>query len=120
MDLHPIRTAERRVAAFSRRVALGTAAGVSLVAGMGFLTVAAWLVLSAQGGPLFAAGVIGLVYLGLGLVLAAVAAARHDPPQAGTQRSGQDAQEVFVRMAEGFAAGLEAGRAAREGPHRRG
>ncbi|TCP43065.1 phage holin family protein [Rhodovulum marinum] len=119
MGLHPIRTAERRVADLSRRLALGTIAGLAMAAGLGFLTVAAWLVLSAQNGAVFAAAVIGMAYLGLGLVLAAIAAARRNEPRDDAPKPCHDPQDTFARMAEGFAAGLEAGRAARDGPNGR-
>lgn len=56
----------------ARRAALG-AAGVTLIGvGTGFLTVAAWLVLSALRDAQFAALVIGLVYFGAGGIFVAM------------------------------------------------
>jgi len=112
MLFDPVEAAERRAARLSRRVALGGAGTLCAATGAGFLTVAAWLVLDAYRGPVFAAGVIGALYLGVGLIFWALAlqrdrnAHRQDPP---------DPYAPFVHMAEGFAAGIEAGRAAREG-----
>ncbi|TCO69557.1 phage holin family protein [Rhodovulum euryhalinum] len=112
MRLQPIEAVERRAADLSRRLALGTLGAVAMGAGFGFLTVAAWLVLDAWKGALFAAGTIGSAYLGLGLVLLALACKGKSRRPA---RVPEESVDPFVRMATGFAAGLEAGRAAREG-----
>lgn len=112
MSLHPIRAAEHHVAEFSRRVAFGSVAALALVVGLGFLTVAAWLVLSAQNGAIFAAGVIGATYLGFGLILSAFAASHQLPSQSDPP---EDPYGPFVQMAEGFAAGLKAGHSTRNG-----
>ncbi|MEX5728216.1 hypothetical protein Ga0609869_001569 [Rhodovulum iodosum] len=109
---NPLEAAERRAEALSHRLALRAAGAACVAAGAGFLTLAAWLVLAAQGSPLYAATVIGAVYAGLGLLLWAIApggGARQNTPQ----QAEPDPYGPFFQMAEGFAVGMEAGRAAR-------
>lgn len=106
----PLDEAERRARAFSHRLALGTAGSLCAGVGAAFLTVAAWLVLSAGHGAVFAATVIGSAYLGAGLVLWALSLRPRQPERTAPPA---DPYTPFIHMAEGFAAGLEAGRAAR-------
>jgi hypothetical protein len=110
MFMGPIREVERRAEAFSHRLLLEAVGSILAVIGLAFLTTAGWLVLELQGGAIFAATVLGGAYFGLGLILWAAAIThrvRSKPP------SPADPYEPFINMAEGFAAGLEAGRAAR-------
>ncbi|WP_139194080.1 hypothetical protein [Pseudorhodobacter antarcticus] len=51
-----------------------TASAALIAVGAGFLTLAAWIYLAATQSALFAAGVIGLVYLGAGAVMLGLAA----------------------------------------------
>lgn len=60
----------------ARKAAFGSAAGLCLLAGAGFLLSAAWIALAAARGPVFASLLIGLALAGLGLVLLAAAMAR--------------------------------------------
>jgi hypothetical protein len=53
----------------ARRGAWIAGGGVALLVGAGFATLAAWLVLDAMRGPLYAALVLCLAYFGLGFVL---------------------------------------------------
>ncbi|ARC89822.1 hypothetical protein [Rhodovulum sp. MB263] len=106
----PLDEAERRARAFSHRLALGTAGSLCAGVGCAFLTVAAWLVLSAGHGAVFAATVIGAVYLGAGLILWGLSLRPRQPRRV---EAPADPYGPFIHMAEGFAAGLEAGRAAR-------
>lgn len=87
------------------RGAIGFAGALCLVAAVGFLTVAAWLVLSEMGDTLFAAQVIGLVFLGLGLVLS-FAAWRSTPSRAAHRKE----PDPMLRVMEAFVVGLDAGR----------
>ena len=109
----PIEEVERRAQALSQLLLMEAVATLFAGIGAGFLTLAGWLVLDAWRGPVFASTVLGGVYLGLGLVLWAAAVSRKQrrrkPPPA------PDPYEPFIHMAEGFAAGIEAGRAARGG-----
>ncbi|MBL3570793.1 hypothetical protein DSD19_10435 [Rhodovulum sp. BSW8] len=106
----PLDEAERRARAFSHRLALGTAGSLCAGVGAAFLTGAAWLVLSAGHGAVFAATVIGAAYLGVGLIFWGLSLRRSPPARPAAPA---DPYTPFVHMAEGFAAGLEAGRAAR-------
>lgn len=112
MTLPLVHAVEHRAAKLSRRVVLGLAGAVTLAVGLGFLTVSAWLVLAALNGTVFAAGVIGTAYAGIGLILLALAAA--GPARQDEEAPPEDRYGPFVQMATGFAAGLEAGRAARD------
>ena len=85
------------------------------LAGLGFLTVALWILLAAHEGVLMAYTVIGALYLVLGFCLMALGAQggganeprRADPPSEPTK-------DPLVQLAEGFAMGMQAGRAMRE------
>lgn len=71
-----LRNAARQMARdAARKAAFGSAAGLCLLVGAGFLLSAAWIALAAANGALFASLVIGLALAGLGLVLLAVAMA---------------------------------------------
>jgi len=66
---------EKKIAAAARKAALLSAGGVLACVGAAFLTVAAWLVLAELRSDIFAATVIGVVYMGLALIFVAVASA---------------------------------------------
>lgn len=55
---------------------LGLAAGFSLLIGLGFLTIAAWLLLTTLTTPLVTAFILGGLYCGVGFVLLAVMSMR--------------------------------------------
>lgn len=95
----------------ARKGALGLAASVLLAVGIGFLTVAAWLYLSAIGEPLYAATIIGSAYVGIGLVLFAVVSSdtrpKHAPDQTTRPQTGKVA--TADTLVEAFLEGMSAG-----------
>lgn len=68
--------ARRAASRVARKAAFGSAAGLCLLVGLGFLLAAAWTAIAAAKGAVFASLVLGLAFLGLGLVFLAVAMAR--------------------------------------------
>lgn len=68
--------ARRKAKQIARKVVFGSVAGVCFFIGAGFLLAAAWSALAVAKGPVFASLVIGLVLVGLGLILLAVALSR--------------------------------------------
>lgn len=93
------------------RAAAFTVAGVVFgLAGLGFLTVALWILLATYESALVAHTVIGVLYLVLGFCFlalggqstAAETAAEQTPPK-----------EPLLQVAEAFGVGFQAGRAAR-------
>ncbi|RFP91054.1 phage holin family protein [Rhodobacteraceae bacterium 63075] len=92
--------------------------------GLGFLTVALWIVVANHESALVAYSVIGGLYVVLGFILLALGAQTGGSPDTG-HRSGHrhdtrdhapeaPAKEPLVQIAEGFAVGMQAGRAMRE------
>ena len=86
---------ESKVARVGKTAVIGLGAGLCLAVGLGFLTVAAWLLLVAVTDAATAATVIGATYLGAGLILLGVVLA-------GGRSGGQGA-------AEGAAVGSQQG-----------
>ncbi len=99
--LEGIRTEVRTAA---RRAGFSALGALFLVAGLGFLTVALWIVLATTQGAFTAALVTGALYLGLGLVLLALAG-RHD-------RTSPQPMQMSALM-EAFMVGFTAGTANR-------
>jgi hypothetical protein len=111
-----------------RRAARATAFSVMGVifglAGLGFLTVALWLVVASHESALVAYTVIGVLYFVLGFILMALGAQTGGAQKGdGPHRAAQDApghgptepaKDPIVQVAEGFAVGMQAGRAMRE------
>ncbi|GAW35147.1 hypothetical protein RA2_02207 [Roseovarius sp. A-2] len=85
------------------------------LAGLGFLTVALWIVLAVNEGVLVAYTVIGALYLVLGFCLMALGAqgGGADEPRSAAPPS-EPPKDPLVQLAEGFAMGMQAGRAMRE------
>ncbi|WP_019953359.1 phage holin family protein [Yoonia vestfoldensis] len=107
----------RRRARLAARAAALSAAGIVFCAtGLAFLTVALWVLLATHQGVLAAWTVLGLLYMVLGICFVLIAG-RNDrkTPAEPVAAAPQPAQgvEPFLRMAEGFAAGMQAGRNAR-------
>ncbi|QIE47331.1 hypothetical protein G5B38_18370 [Pseudohalocynthiibacter aestuariivivens] len=108
----------RQDARAAARTAALASAGVLLgIVGLGFLTVALWMFIVIVSTPLTAATVIGALYSGVALILLAIASSRRsrvttDPAPAAAPPPPPPAAP-FVQMAEGFAMGMQAGRAAR-------
>lgn len=73
-----VRPIARRLA---RKAAFGTAAGLCLLAGAGFLLAALWSVLATMRGAVFASCIIGLLLAGIGLVFLALALSRPRRPE---------------------------------------
>lgn len=63
---------ENKVAQAGRRAALGLCASLFIIVGLAFATTALWIILAATLSTLHAAGIIGLVYSGIGLILLGV------------------------------------------------
>ncbi|SEM48193.1 Putative Holin-X, holin superfamily III [Roseovarius tolerans] len=85
------------------------------LAGLGFLTVALWILLAAHEGVLMAYTVIGALYLVLGFCLMALGAqggGAEEPRRAAPPS--EPTKDPLVQLAEGFAMGMQAGRAMRE------
>ena len=106
-----------------RRAARATAFSVMGVVfglvGLGFLTVALWIVVAAQESALVAYAAIGGLYVVLGFCLMALGAQKGRGPDNTApdtpNRPPQDpTKDPIVQVAEGFAVGMQAGRAMRE------
>lgn len=104
--------AARRTARAAAMSALGL---ISLCVGVGFLTSALWMVLAAWQDALFAAQVLGMGFVAVGLILFALARVggrrhrQHTRAQSDAARKPGDPDPV-LRLIEGFLMGLEAGR----------
>ncbi|MGB5556524.1 MAG: phage holin family protein [Paracoccaceae bacterium] len=101
----------------ARRTAVGLAAGLSLLIGLLFLTLAAWIAIASVADNLTAALIIGAVYVGLALILLAFALTRQNKakvyhPALGAPTSRNE--NVFNGIAAAFFEGLGAGLTARD------
>lgn len=72
--------AAHRAGMAARKAVLMAGAGLALCVGFGFLTAALWIFLATVQDHLFAALVIGLIYVGAGMILIAVAAKGRPQP----------------------------------------
>ncbi len=116
-----VQNARCRINAAARSAALSAAGLVFCAIGAGFLTVALWQTLAMAFGGLLATLICGLIYLVAGGVLLYIAR-KTDSALPGS-KTGKPASEpepdetdVLFRVARGFAAGMQAGRAARQDP----
>lgn len=101
----------RRRARNAARAAAFTVAGVVFgLTGLGFLTVALWILIATSESALVAHSVIGALYLTLGFCFMALGGQSTDAETAPHQPAAKD---PFLQVAEAFAVGLQAGRAAR-------
>ena len=105
----------------ARAAALGVIGTVFLLVGLGFLSVALWMIVAAQFGVLIAFEVLGGLYVLLGLLcllLRPTATPRQerqpDPDREPAHPARAAQEDPFVKLATGFAAGLRAGRDARD------
>lgn len=102
----------------ARAAALGLIGTVFLLVGLGFLSVALWMIVAAQHGGLIAFWVLGGLYVLLGLACLALrpSATQSDHGETDTapQTRHTATDEPWVKLAEGFATGMQAGRAARD------
>lgn len=110
--------AAMRDAAFS--AAFGIIGLVLALTGLGCLTAALWVAIATHHGVVVAFAVIGIIYLAVGAIFMALAAypRRHATRRAPRSPHGTPPppppREPFVQIAEGFALGMQAGRAARK------
>ncbi|WP_434289625.1 phage holin family protein [Celeribacter sp. SCSIO 80788] len=104
---------QTKVARGARRVAWVSAGMLLLLVGAGFLTTSAWLVLSTLHGAQFAALVIGLFYVGSGLISLALGTKRQVPAPVLAPPSGPTQPDVFARLAMAFSEGFQVGAAMR-------
>ena len=70
---------ERKLAKAARRSALAGVGVLMAIVGLGFVTVAGWLVLSELRDTTFAAMVLGMIYLGVGTIALGLACSRPRP-----------------------------------------
>lgn len=97
-----------RLQALLRRSALGLVGIVCLLVGLGFLTAALWQLLVLWNGPVAAALVLALIWIGAGLVLLAVARPPPPPPPL--------AHQPLAELVAALLDGIEAGVRSRRGP----
>lgn len=104
---------EARLALAARRAALGTVGLIMLIVGLGFLTLAGWLALSAATDPLMAALIIGAAYTGVGLLVLLVASMRrYRVPSRGSTAAAAHASpngDMLPAAIQAFIVGLTAG-----------
>ena len=106
---------EKKVAVAARKAALFSVSGLLGLVGAAFLTGAAWLLLVELKSALFAATVIGGVYMGLALIFAAIGSSSARKP---VQQHPDDPnpnglsplQLVVVSFLQGVAQGAQAKR----------
>lgn len=96
---------EHRLARAAQRSALAGVGTLLALVGLGFMTVAGWLVLEELRDATFAALVLGLVYLGLGIIAVACAFSRPTPPP-----PPQVQPNPMAALFPAFMAGFEQGR----------
>ena len=104
-----------RVSRAFKRGAGGVFAGLLMLIGLVFLSIAAWIVLVASHGTMMAAVIFGCAFVGLGIVILAglMMTSRPRAHHAHPPHRKPDMVDDYVRLAEGFAAGLRAGRRTR-------
>lgn len=100
---------EDKVARTARKAGLVTASAALTFVGAGFLTAAAWVYLSVAYSEVFAFGLIGLVYVGAGLVTLAFGLARpsHTAPKTQDALHGLTPMQLVLVA---FLQGLDQGR----------
>lgn len=104
---------EQKVERAARKGAALSAAALLALVGVGFLTVAGWMVLSDLRSDLFAATVIGCVYLGAAAITAAIGLKKpvyHHPPAGVRTQDTADLsplQLVVLSFIQGFEQGRQ-------------
>jgi len=118
-----IATVQNKVSEAASRAAItaafGTVALVALVVGLGFMTLASWLVLVTVMAPEMAALTLGLFYLGLALLMLVVIAVRKNVHQselshpAPKHQAANPQEATLATVLNAFTTGVSAGREAR-------
>jgi len=105
----------RRARATARAAAFSAIGVIFALTGLGFLTVALWILIATYESPLVAHAVIGALYLFLGVCFLALGGQKSESRPAEPVESPPQtpAKDPILQMAEAFAVGLQAGRAAR-------
>lgn len=98
---------EARLARAARRSALAGVGAIFATVGIGFLTVATWLVLSELRDATFAAMVLGMIYLGVGTIALGFAFSR---PRPALKAPPAPEQNPIAALMPAFLAGFEQGR----------
>lgn len=102
---------EKKAKAAARSIVLSSVGGLSLAVGLAFLTVAAWIFLTAVATPLTAALVIGGVYTGLGLIMMGLSSARStEPAPVARTHAPSEAPPLMQAFLHGMQAGANAQR----------
>ena len=104
---------EQRARGAARRGVSGLLGAIFVAVGLGFLTHAAWIALAEARGALFAAQVLGGVYVFLGGVLLVAAARGSGAAQPASRPVARPATATM--LVEAFLVGLAAAKAARRG-----
>lgn len=102
---------EARLARAARRSALAGVGVIFAAIGVGFLTVAGWLVLSEIRDTTFAAMILGMIYLGVGTIALGFAFSR-PRPQTKPRETALEANPI-VALIPAFLAGFDQGRTMR-------
>ena len=100
--LHGVKTAAAEAA---RRAALMTAGTICLAVGAAFVTASVWVSLALAYGPAVASSIVGVFYIGIGLLVMALASLRHRPAAHHAQRPVPGTPPLM----QAFLAGLQAG-----------
>ncbi len=105
---------QKKIGDAARKAGVVVASLILVTVGTGFLTVAAWLVLSEMRDATFAAGVIGMVYVGAAAVVLAMGLSNRSrnvtPDATPVSVTAQSPTQLVVLS---FLQGLEQGRNAR-------
>ena len=101
---------EQKVAQTARKAGLVTASAALTCVGAAFLTAAVWMYLSTTQSAMFAALVIGLIYLGIAAILLAVAMARPAPPPRNETPDPMKGLSPMQLILVSFLQGLEQGK----------
>jgi hypothetical protein len=104
----------------ARAAAFSFAGLFLMVAGLFCLTAALWIVIANHYGAIHAFTLLGIIYLVLGAVflLLAMRRPRYRWTRHPLMGAAPPPREPLVQIAEGFAIGMQAGRAARRRPRR--
>lgn len=108
---------EARARQAARSAAFATIGVIFAMIGLGFLTAGLWILIAAYEGALIAFVAIGALYLILGLCFLALGRQPGGTPPAADRPVAAEPpaqKDIFVQIAEGFATGMQAGRAARD------